>query len=92
MVPRIAPVLAPQLVIMVPGYIYYEATLAYLGVSDPYLPTWGKVIFQALSNNALQTHPHWLLIPLAFMVLSGLGFALLGFALDRILNPRLRNS
>jgi peptide/nickel transport system permease protein len=92
LVPRILPVLAPQLVIMVPGYIYYEATLAYLGVSDPYLPTWGKVIYEALTNNALQTHPHWLLIPLAFMVLSGLGFALLSFALDKILNPRLRSS
>jgi peptide/nickel transport system permease protein len=92
LVPRILPVLAPQLVIMVPGYIYYEATLAYLGVSDPYLPTWGKVIYEALTNNALQTHPHWLLIPLAFMVISGLGFALLSFALDKILNPRLRSS
>jgi peptide/nickel transport system permease protein len=91
MVPRIAPLLAPQLVIMVPGYIFYEATLAYLGVSDPYLPTWGKVIYQAITNNALQTHPHWLLIPLAFMILSSLGFALLGIALDKILNPRLRN-
>jgi peptide/nickel transport system permease protein len=92
MVPRIAPLLAPQLVIMVPGYIFYEATLAYLGVSDPYLPTWGKVIYQAITNNALQTHPHWLLIPMAFMILSSLGFALLGLALDKILNPRLRRS
>jgi peptide/nickel transport system permease protein len=92
MVPRIAPLLAPQLVIMVPGYIFYEATLAYLGVSDPYLPTWGKVIYQALENNALQTHPHWLLIPLAFMILSSLGFALLGLAMDKILNPQLRTS
>lgn len=53
LVPRIVPVLIPQLVILVPGYVFYEATLAYLGVSDPYLPTWGKVIYDALDNNAL---------------------------------------
>jgi peptide/nickel transport system permease protein len=82
--------LIPQLVIMVPTYVFYEATLAYLGVSDPYLPTWGKTIYEALTKRSLQDHPYWVLEPLGMLLLTGLAFALLGFALDRVLNPRLR--
>jgi peptide/nickel transport system permease protein len=48
------PVLLPQLVVMVPGFVYYEATLAYLGLSDPYLLTWSKVIHDAITNGAYQ--------------------------------------
>ena len=88
--PRILPVLIPQLVIMVPTYVFYEATLAYLGVSDPYLPTWGKTIYEALVQRGLQDYPYWVLEPLALLLLTGLAFALFGFALDRVLNPRLR--
>jgi peptide/nickel transport system permease protein len=94
LIPRILPVLFPQLVIMAPGYVFYEATLAYLGVSDPYLPTWGKVIYEAIASRALldPTNYYWILLPLALLVITGLAFAMLGFAMDRVLNPRLRDS
>jgi peptide/nickel transport system permease protein len=42
MLPHIFPVLIPQLVILVPSYVFLEATLAYLNMSDVLLPTWGK--------------------------------------------------
>lgn len=90
LLPRIYPLMIPQLVIMVPVYVYYEVTLAFLGISDPTLPTWGRVISDALQKQAFQYHPHRILIPVAFLVLTGLGFALLGLGLDRVLNPRLR--
>jgi peptide/nickel transport system permease protein len=92
MVPRIVPILIPQLVIMVPGYVFYEATLAYLGVSDPSLPTWGKVIYEAITNGALQGYYYWILEPITLLILTGLAFATFGFALDRIINPRLREA
>jgi peptide/nickel transport system permease protein len=91
LVPRIVPLLIPQLVILVPTYVFFEATLAYLNVSDPYLPTWGKVIFDALTRGAYQGYYYWVLEPVAMIVLTGLAFAVVGFALDSILNPRLRN-
>lgn len=90
LVPRVLPVLIPQLVIMVPTYVFYEATLAYLGISDPYLPTWGKTIYEAIAKRGLQDYPYWVLEPLAMLLITGLAFALFGFALDRVLNPRLR--
>jgi peptide/nickel transport system permease protein len=91
LLPRIIPVLIPQLVIMVPGFVFYEATLAYLGLSDPQLPTWGKVIHDAVTSGLYQGNYYWVLEPVGLLVLTGLAFALLGFALDRVVNPRLRD-
>ena len=33
--------------ILVPTYVFLEAALAFLGLSDLYLPTWSKVINDA---------------------------------------------
>jgi peptide/nickel transport system permease protein len=90
LVPRIIPLLIPQLVILVPSYVFFEATLAYLNVSDPALPTWGKVIYDAITRGIYHGYYYWVLEPVAMMILTGLAFAIVGFALDSILNPRLR--
>ena len=90
LIPPVLPVLIPQMVIMVPVYVFYEATLAFLGVSDPNLPTWGKVIYEALASHAIEDYPFWLFEPLVLIVITSLAFAFLGLALDRMFNPRLR--
>ncbi len=91
LVPRIIPLLIPQLVTLIPSFVFLEAGLAILGLGDPTLPTWGKVIYDAQTNSALYKGLYyWVLEPAALLVLTGLAFALLGFSLDRIFNPRLR--
>jgi peptide/nickel transport system permease protein len=91
LVPRMIPLLIPQLVILIPSYVFLEASLAVLGLGDPVLPTWGKIINDAQSNGALyQGLYYWVLEPAVLLMITGLAFALLGFALDRIFNPRLR--
>ncbi len=91
MIPRIIPMLIPQLVVSIPTYVFLEASLALLGLGDPVLPTWGKLINEARSNGALfQGYYYWMLEPFVMLMLTGMGFATLGFALDRIFNPRLR--
>ena len=91
MIPRVAPVAVPNFVVLIPSYVFLEATLSVLGLGDPVLPTWGKVLEDAYSNGALfNGHYYWVLGPAVLLVLTGLGFSLLGFALDRIFNPRLR--
>ena len=90
--PRVIPLLIPQLVTLVPGYVFLEAALAVLGLGDPFVPTWGKVINDARVNGALfEGLYYWILEPAALLLITGLAFALLGFALDRIFNPRLRD-
>jgi len=91
MLPRIIQVVVPQLVISVPSFVFLEATLAYLGVETPYLPTWGKVINMALHEGAYWGYYFWVMEPIVLVLVTGLAFAFVGFALDKILNPRLRN-
>lgn len=91
LIPRMIPLLIPTLVSAVPSYVFLEASLAILGLGDPVLPTWGKVINDAEFNGALyKGQYYWILEPAVLLMITGLGFAMLGFALDRIFNPRLR--
>ncbi len=91
MLPKIIPTLIPQFVTVIPTYVFLEASLAVLGLGDPVLPTWGKLLNDALGEGALYMgHFYWVLQPAFLLILTGLGFAMTGFALDRVLNPRLR--
>jgi peptide/nickel transport system permease protein len=91
LMPRIIPILVPQLVILIPSFVFLEASLAVLGLGDPVLPTWGKVIEDANRNGALHNQQYyWVLQPAVLLMLTGIGFSMVGFALDRLFNPRLR--
>jgi peptide/nickel transport system permease protein len=91
LVPRIVPLMIPQLVVLIPAFVFLEASLAVLGLGDPTLPTWGKVLNDAYRNAALYNgFYYWVLEPAILLMLTGLAFAMLGFSLDRIFNPRLR--
>lgn len=91
MLPRVIPVLVPQFVVLIPSFVFLEASLAVLGLGDPVLPTWGKLLNDAYTNGALYMgHYYWVLQPAVLLMLAGLGFSMLGFALDRVFNPRLR--
>lgn len=92
MIPRMIPLLIPGLVSSVPAFVFLEATLAVLGLGDPVLPTWGRLIHDAESHGALYKGLYyWIMEPAVLLMVSGLGFAMLGFALDRIFNPKLRD-
>ncbi len=88
MVPRLIPVLVPQLVILIPAFVFLEATLGFFNIRMLY-PTWGTVIYQAATRGGIYGSRFWMLQPIALLLLTGLGFSLFGFALERILNPRL---
>jgi peptide/nickel transport system permease protein len=92
LIPRMIPLLIPGLVSSVPAFVFLEASLAVLGLGDPVLPTWGKIIQDAQANGALyRGYYYWILEPAVLLMITGLGFAMLGFALDRVFNPRLRD-
>ncbi len=91
LIPRIVPLLIPGLVSSIPVFVFLEASLAVLGLGDPTLPTWGKVINDANREGAIYRGLYyWILEPAVLLMITGLAFAMLGFSLDRIFNPRLR--
>lgn len=91
MAPRIMTLLIPRLIILVPTYVFLEATLAFLGVSDPLLPTWGKLVVGALSYGVHTGATHLVLAPLGVLFVTGFAFAMVGLALERVFEPRLRD-
>ena len=88
MVPVIIPILIPQITIMVPFFVFYETSLAFVGVMDPVLPTWGKMVYDALDAGAYSGYNYWVIQPIALMLITGIAFAMLGTALNSALNPK----
>ncbi len=91
MIPKVLPTSIPNIVLSVPSYVFLEAVLALLGVGDPAAITWGKVLEEAFTGGAVyRGYYHWILAPSLCLVVMALGFALIGFTLDKIFNPKLR--
>lgn len=88
LVPRILPVLIPQLISQVPSFIFLEATLGFFNIKSNY-PSWGRIIYEALTRGSFYGSPFWVLEPIFLLLLTSLAFAMLGAALERILNPRM---
>ncbi|MFC2028621.1 ABC transporter permease subunit [Chloroflexota bacterium] len=87
LLPKVLPVLIPQLITQIPSFIFWEATLGFFNIKSNY-PSWGRIIYDGLSRGALYGSPFWVLEPIALLLLTSLAFALLGTALEKILNPR----
>ena len=79
LIPRMIPLLIPGLVSSVPTYVFLEASLAVLGLGDPVLPTWGKIINDAETNGALyKGYYYWIMEPavllmVTYVPITGLG-------------------
>lgn len=89
--PQTLPYAFANLALSVPSVIFSEASLSFLGLGDPVLPTWGKILGDAQMGGAAVGGFWWrVLIPGMCIILVAMSFALLGNALDRILTPKLR--
>ncbi len=89
--PRVMPYTFALIALAVPAYIFLEASLAFLGLSDPTLPTWGSLLGTAYRNNAMfNGFWWWIALPAAGIIFATVAFALLGYSFDKVLNPRLR--
>ena len=66
-----------------------EATLSFLGLgAQPPVISWGRML--ALGREAIRTAPHMTLYPGLAIVLTVLGFNLLGDGLRDVGDPQLR--
>ena len=89
--PRLLPYTLANIVLSVPSYVFLEAALSVLGLGDPMMPTWGKIISDAYSGGAVEHGLWWwILLPSALIILTAISFAFIGLALDKVVNPRLR--
>jgi len=89
--PRLLPYILANIVLGVPAYVFLEAALSVIGLGDPQVPTWGKIISDAYLGEA-PSHGYWwwILLPAFLIILTASTFALIGYSLDKYVNPRLR--
>lgn len=89
--PNVMPVIFANTVLTVALSILAETTLALLGLGDPLTVSWGIVIFDAFDAGALSAGLWWWLIPPGVCIcLVTLAFTMCGYALDEVLNPKIR--
>jgi peptide/nickel transport system permease protein len=86
--PQVLIYAAAVLVFNVPGAIITEAGLSVLGLRHGW-PTWGSVLSSARAENRFDVW-WWILPPGLMLSLTSLTFVLLGLAIERIVEPRLR--
>jgi peptide/nickel transport system permease protein len=73
------------------GAVLTETTLSFIGLGDPFQPSWGQLLNQAQSDGAAGLGAWWVIAPPGVaIVLVVLAFTLVGGALDDLLNPRRR--
>jgi peptide/nickel transport system permease protein len=90
--PNVFPVIFANTILTVALAILAETTLSLLGLGDPTRISWGGMIDEAFSAGALSAGYWWWLIPPGVMiVLVVLAFTMCGYALDEVINPKLRS-
>lgn len=91
--PNLLPLLASQFLFAIIFAILGEAGLSYLGLGPTDSITWGTILNDAQSGQALGQGAWWWFVPPGIMIaLLGCGLALVNFAIDEVINPKLRTA
>jgi peptide/nickel transport system permease protein len=71
--------------------VLIDASLAFLGLGNVNVLTWGSMLYFAQNGEALSVGAWWWFVPPGLCIaLLGAGLALMNFGLDEVMNPRLR--
>ena len=89
--PNVFPLIFANTILVAAVAILSETTLSFLGMGDPTRMSWGVMLHFAFEMGAVSFGAWWWLIPPGVcVVLVVLGFTFIGYALDEVLNPKLR--
>ncbi|MFD0310596.1 ABC transporter permease [Streptomyces sp. NPDC127119] len=88
--PNVMPLVLAQTTLIISSAILAEATLAFLGLGDPTVVSWGGLLQDAREAGAVSAGKWWYLVPpgIAIAVVA-LAFTLCGRAVESVLNPKL---
>jgi peptide/nickel transport system permease protein len=91
--PNVGPLIFANTILIVAGAILTETTLSFLGLGpDPAVNiSWGTILELAFGQGAAFAGYWWWIVPPGVaIILLVLAFTMIGYALDDILNPKLR--
>jgi len=87
--PNVVNLIVAHTVLTFATAVFTETTLSFIGLGDPFQPSWGEILNSAQSSGAPGLGAWWYIAPPATcVVLVVLGFTLVGNALDDVLNPK----
>ncbi|MYY05486.1 MULTISPECIES: ABC transporter permease [unclassified Streptomyces] len=88
--PNVMPLVLAQTTLVISSAILTEATLAFLGLGDPTITSWGSMLQDARAAGAVSAGDWWYLAPPGIAIaLVALAFTLCGRAIESVLNPKL---
>jgi peptide/nickel transport system permease protein len=88
--PNVMPLVLAQTTLVISNAILTEATLAFLGLGDPIMVSWGGLLQDARDAGAVSSGDWWYLAPPGLAIaLVALAFTLCGRAIESVLNPKL---
>ncbi|MEJ7749452.1 MAG: ABC transporter permease [Candidatus Limnocylindrales bacterium] len=88
-VPNVVNLIVAQAVITFAAAVFTETSLSFIGLGDPFAPSWGQILDSAQGSGAPGLGAWWYFVPPAVcVVLVVLAFTLVGNALDDMLNPK----
>ncbi len=89
--PNVMPLVLANTTLTVAIVILSETTLAFLGLGDPFLDSWGSMLDKATAAGAASTGAWWYLLPPGIcVILVVLAFTLIGRTFEAVLDPRLQ--
>ncbi len=89
-IPDLGPILIAMMIQDARRAVFMEAGLSFLGISDPSMVSWGKMMQFARAYIYLDVWMWWLLPAGVALSLTLVGLSLTGFSLETALDPRLR--
>jgi peptide/nickel transport system permease protein len=91
--PQVTPLLVANTVLLVAYAIFAETFITFLGLGDPSVVSWGRLIENSFTDNAVLNSAWWAIVPPGVAVtVVVLACTMVGQALEEALNPRLRSS
>jgi len=88
--PQVLPIILAEAVLSISDSIIAESSLAFLGLGDPTLVSWGMMLNFAFER-AISRMAWWFLLPPGFAIVwVSVGLIMMGNTLEEIVNPRLK--
>jgi peptide/nickel transport system permease protein len=89
-VPKVGSIAIAYFILDLAASLVIVTALQFLGLGNPAMVSWGSILYWAQQDGFITGDWWWIVAPGAVITLVASGFALVGFSLEEVLNPRLR--